>query len=336
MSGSPENLNVEVAPDVEYLDFDTYYNEHLEPVLVDFEQERRRVNKKITLASVFSLLAATAICIPLLLNGLAVFGVIVLVICIAVPVVVGGNARKAYSVSFKNNVIGRIATFVDESIQYEPAGCVSSGEYHASRIFKQGVDRYNGEDLFIGRHGKTDFRFSEIHSEYKTESTDSKGNRTTSWHTIFEGVFFIADFHKEFHGLTVILPDNAEKTFGRLGQMFQKTFKHSGELIKLEDPAFEKEFVVYGSDQIEARYILSHSMMQRILDFKKKTRSKMHLSFHHSNVYLAISSARDRFEPRLMRSVLDRELCREYMEDLLFSIDIIDDLNLNTRIWTKE
>ena len=133
----------------------------------------------------------------------------------------------------------------------------------------------------------------------------------------------------------MVLPDTAERSFGFLGKFLQETFKHSGELVKLEDPEFEKEFVVYSSDQIEARYILSHSMMKRILEFKRKSNSRVHLSFHHSNVYLAVSSQRNRFEPRIMKSVLDPDLCREYLDDLLFAIEIVDDLNLNTRIWTK-
>ena len=43
-----------------------------------------------------------------------------------------------------------------------------------------------------------------------------------------------------------------------------------GELIKMEDVAFERGVVVYGDDQIEARYILSTSLMERILAYKKK------------------------------------------------------------------
>ena len=36
-------------------------------------------------------------------------------------------------------------------------------------------------------------------------------------------------------------------------------------LIKMDNPEFEKEFVVYSDNPIKARYILTHSLMQRIL-----------------------------------------------------------------------
>ena len=35
--------------------------------------------------------------------------------------------------------------------------------------------------------------------------------------------------------------------------------------MKLENPDFEKTFDVYSTDQIEARYLLSPSMMERLL-----------------------------------------------------------------------
>ena len=67
------------------------------------------------------------------------------------------------------------------------------------------------------------------------------------------------------------------KLFGRLGRKLQSLNVFRGELIRLEDPEFESHFVVYGSDQIEARYILSTSLMARITDFKEKTGKKIYL-----------------------------------------------------------
>ncbi|MHC4648718.1 MAG: DUF3137 domain-containing protein, partial [Planctomycetota bacterium] len=106
--------------------------------------------------------------------------------------------------------------------------------------------------------------------------------------------------------------------------------------IKLEDPEFERHFAVYGNDQIQARYILSTSLMARIVDFKKKTNRKIYLSFVGSRVFVAVSYSKNLFEPRLFRTILDFELVQEYFEDLQLAIGIVDDLNLNTRIWSKE
>ncbi len=316
-------------------DFQSFYQNKLLPVLQEFEQQRLKVRTKTLLALSICGLLAIGGGLFFYLQGHLEVGVILAVLSVIVGGFVSTQARKGYVRAFKQGVVGRIASFVDKSIQYVPEGYVSQDDYRDSRIFKQDVDRYRGEDLFKGTQDKTEFRFSELHTEYKSESSDSKGNRQTTWHTIFRGGFFIADFHKNFQGYTVVLPDTAEKSFGWLGKKFQGTFRHTGELVSLDDPEFEREFVVYSSDQIEARYLLSHSMMQRILAFHRKGGSHLRVAFHHSNVYLAIDSNRDRFEPRVMKSVLDPELCREFLEDLLFIYGLIDDLNLNTRIWSK-
>ena len=48
---------------------------------------------------------------------------------------------------------------------------------------------------------------------------------------------------------------------GQKLQSFTTAFSKR-QLIKLEDPEFEKLFAVYGDDQIEARYILTPALMQ--------------------------------------------------------------------------
>ena len=93
--------------------------------------------------------------------------------------------------------------------------------------------------------------------------------------------------------------------------------------------------MVYGDDQVESRYILTPSLMRRIVDFKTQTGHILHLSFRHNNVYVAISAARDMFEPRIFRTILNRELIDGYLADMTMAVGIVEELNLNTRIWTK-
>jgi hypothetical protein len=179
--------------------------------------------------------------------------------------------------------------------------------------------------------GQTAVKFSEVDAKY--ESGSGK-NRTVQ--QIFKGLFFIADFNKDFHGRTFVLPDTAEGFLGKLGQAFQEWNISRDDLVRLEDPEFEKEFVVYSNDQVEARYILSTSLMKRIVDFKRQSGKKIHLSFINSQVNVTVSFKRNLFEPRLFSTLLDFEPVREYFEDLVLAVGIVEDLNLNIRIWTKE
>ena len=148
----------------------------------------------------------------------------------------------------------------------------------------------------------------------------------------------IADFNKHFRGVTVVLPDVAERTLGWVGQKLQDAFDvlRRGELVKLEDPEFEREFVVYGDDQVEARYILTPALMQRLLEFKRKAGRRVHFSFALSSVYIAIETRKDMFEPRMFRSFLHQDAVLEHLRDLQFATGVVKDLDLNTRIWSKE
>ncbi|MHC4389637.1 MAG: DUF3137 domain-containing protein [Planctomycetota bacterium] len=186
-------------------------------------------------------------------------------------------------------------------------------------------------DYVSGKIGATRIEFSELHAEYESGSGKNRSRRT-----VFKGLFFIADFNKHFTCQTIVLPDTAENLFGSFGKLFQSWNILRGQLIKLEDPEFERNFVVYGNDQIQARYILSTSLMERIVDFKRKTNRRIYLSFVGSKVFVAISFTKDLFEPRLFQTILDFGLIQEYFGDLQLAVGIVEDLNLNTRIWSKE
>ena len=130
--------------------------------------------------------------------------------------------------------------------------------------------------------------------------------------------------------------NKAEKLLGRFGRTLQSKNKKRGQLIKLEDSEFEKYFVAYGDDQVQARYILSTSLMKRIVSFKKNTKRQIYLSFIGSKIYVAISYTKNLFEPKLHKTLLDFKPIQEYFEDLQLVLSIVNDLNLNTRIWAKQ
>lgn len=243
--------------------------------------------------------------------------------------------KRAYRSEYKKRVVAEIVKLVDDSWEYSPDNRISQNEYHQSELFRKHYDRYNGDDYISGKIDKTDFKCSELHTEYETTSTDSDGKTTTEWHTIFQGLFFHADFNKEFSGKTWIAPDFAEKAFGKWGQKLQKGTS-SAPLVKLEDPEFEKLFVVHSTDQIEARYILTPTIMEAMTKLRKEFKVPLHFSFIGNRVFCAMSFSKALFEPKIMRSGVKFEDVENMFN--LFSVNetIIKELNLNTRIWTKE
>jgi len=314
-------------------DLKSFYETALMPDLEALEQQRKSLVRKI----IFTIVAAVFIaCICLLFAaqtlreaGPAVMFPIAL--CVLGAAAVCHLLTRSYVMDFKAVVIERIIQFIDPNLNYSPHSCIPKSSFMLSKIFTTKPNRYKGDDLVCGKVGATQIQFSELHAEYESGSGKNRQR-----YTVFRGIFFVGDFNKQFTGQTIVLPDTAEKLFGRLGQKLRSLNIFRGNLIKLEDPEFESHFAVYGSDQIEARYILSTSLMARITDFKKKTGKKIHLSFIGSMVFVAVSYTRDLFEPRLFKTLLDFEPVRQYFDDLQLAVGIVDDLNLNTRIWSKE
>jgi hypothetical protein len=253
------------------------------------------------------------------------------------------RAHAGYRDNFKVDVVRPIIARLNPELEYWPDGSVSRAEYEASGLFRHDIDRFSGEDLVQGKVGGTRIRFSEVHVEDRRQSGSGK-DRRTEWVTVFRGVFVIADFPKRFRGRTVVLPDTAQRFLGGIGQTLQAMNLARGQLIKLEDPEFEREFVVYGDDQIEARYLLSTSLMQRILDFQRKAGHDVHLSFADAKLHIALPSSHDRLEPPPLIQLLsygrapetEQAVLRriaEYVADLGLVLGIVNDLNLNRDIW---
>ncbi len=316
-------------------EFRSFYDRELLPTLQQLDKDRKQlifgavkwlglglipfvVSMAITLgeASMFWLLA-----------GLGIAGVVFYI----------KNYKKFGEIKsrFKQEVIAKMIQSISPSLTYSPSGMISSSDYHKSKLYLDSINRYKGDDLVSGTVDKTTIRFSELLTQMETKRHNN-GKTETQVTTIFRGLFFVADFNKHFVGETVVLPDTAESLFGSIGTMLQKWNASRPQLIKLEDVEFEKAFAVYGTDQVEARYILSPALMQRIMQFREKSKSKIALSFIGSEVFIAVPLNDNLFEAPFFSSMINFELIDKFNRYLILFIGIVEDLNLNTRIWTKE
>ncbi len=317
-----------------YNNFREFYEKELLPDLEIFDLQRKKSNRNvITILSITAtLIAGEVLLIPTASESLKV---IIPIITAVTGIILTGIFSKNFRREYKSKIISRITNFVEEGLVYSPEGSVTQAEFEKSKIFLVTCDRFRGEDHFKGKLGKTDIEFSEIHAEER-HTTGTGSDSREEYITIFRGLFIIADFNKHFRTHTVVLPDTAERMFGKFGQTLQSISPGRGELIRLEDPEFEKEFCVYGDDQVEARYILTPSLMERIISFKRKWNTRVYLSFLDSKVYIAISMNKNLFEPRLFKPVADYSFMEDNLRFLTLLSEVVTDLNLNTRIWTKE
>ncbi len=317
-------------------EFDQFYRETLKPQLKALDQVRKariKIIGKIFLGAFGPFILAYLLLRWGILPGS--FSVILIILAFVTALYFGYKYFREwnsenYTESFKKKVIAPIVHFISEDLSYYPKRKIPKSDYVKSRLFLKKTDRYSGEDFVEGKIDKTVFHFSELHSQYKSEN--SKGE--TTWHTIFRGLFFVADFNKEFEGSTVLLPNNIGGGFSFFKKLWGSNRKEK--LVELADPKFMDNFTCYSTDDIEARYILSPALMERLNNFHEKyPKNRVCLSFVDGQVFVAITYHKNLFEPTFFTSVVNKKRIESYFDDIKLTVEIVEDLNLNTRIWTK-
>src|SRR5699024_12439925 len=104
--------------------------------------------------------------------------------------------------------------------------------------------------------------------------------------------------------------------------------------IGMEDPEFNRKFKTKTSNEIEAHYILTANFMEKLIAFRKRRRKAIDISFKGNKVEVAVSSKRGHFKASIFRFMKHGQV-KEVYEDLIFFFTIIEELDLNTRIWSK-
>lgn len=205
-------------------------------------------------------------------------------------------------------------------LEYEeaPGTLYSIQDFHGARLLP-GWDRENFEDRMMGKRGEVDFEFFEAHLEKRQTTTDSQGRTRTRWVTVFRGQCLRFDFHKAFHGRTLVARDAG--LFNRFGG------DRDMKLAKLEDPVFEKSFSVYTTDQVESRYLLTPDFMQRLVDLEETFHGgRLRCAFVGGEVLIAVEGG-DLFEPGSLFKPLDNPArIRELLNDFSTVFHLIDQI----------
>jgi Protein of unknown function (DUF3137) len=223
---------------------------------------------------------------------------------------------KAFQAEFREQVMRKLVAHFFPSLSYSPDGHVERGFYDESLLFRTDLHGYEGSDLFSGTLGEVKFRFSELYCWYETETTSSNNTRQRERHTVFQGFFFVGDFQRDFFFRTTIHPDIAENLLGVLGRGIQRMV-NGNKLVDLEDTEFEKMFVVTSDDQVEARYILTPVMMEKLRDFRTRVGHNIHLCFVNGKMFLAVETGCDYFQPHLIGDILNRGDLMRFLDMLL-------------------
>lgn len=223
---------------------------------------------------------------------------------------------QKYSQRVKDKFLPKILNYFGEFSYSSDSDISALNEDIFSEILPA-HDIFNTEDYIKGQYRDNKIELIEAHLKIRTRK---------STRTVFRGLLVVFEVNKPFVGKTIITKD-----YGCVGNFFKEQFT-SLEKIKLEDPEFENYFEVYGTDQIESRYLLTTAFMNRLLKLDELMGSDtIRCSFCYGNLYLAIPVSRNSLESGSIFSSPKYEDFDNVFKELEQVFGIIDILKLDQK-----
>ncbi len=174
------------------------------------------------------------------------------------------------------------------------------------------------DDIFGGTHKGITFEI--IEGKY-TWQTPGKINRIV---TVFNGVILKVKLDKNFLGHTVLCSDSDFRNLSL------KELKR----VTLKDVKFEDKFDVFTDDEIEARYLITPSFMERLKNIKTAFfANAVRCAFYHGFLFIALSTPKDLFSLcSLDKPVDDFKQYNVLCEEIISIIKLIDYFKLDEKI----
>jgi hypothetical protein len=267
---------------------------------------------------------------------------------------------KAYKLNKKYNVKTDVMKpmldlILGQETEYLEHGAISdliSVDLLEEGIFKGLAPNEVLEDVIKAKFGETDVIFGEK-KNYVEKQSGSVSERVE-----VTSLSMLVDFHKRFEGsMTVRTRDTNESLLDKW---------HLRDREVMGDARFDDLFVVHSSDPVLARYILSPSLLERLVDIIEKYKCQMALLFKEGSLHIQLDWNRNLLETDVRAFVekYDKEInlfgktysvtthstfdnihpkdisvfpgaFRGHYNDIAALYGLLDELRQNVRIWGK-
>jgi hypothetical protein len=273
--------------------FESYYEREIAPGLETREAERRNAVRAWAIAVAIGLGLAALIFTWGGGFGGGGWSFILAFMAAIGGLAVGQSFLGAVAGDAKTLLLGKVAAFAGVSFVWRVEDPSAIHAFRQLRLVPA-YDRSKFEDFIAGERAGAPFELFEAHLERR--HADSKGRTRHS--TAFRGQLIRALVPMRFQGVTVVLRDAG---------LMNALIKPDGRLerVGLVDPKFEKIFEVFGSDQVEARYLLTPDFMERLLKLETLLKGKKARAAFAEGALLIAVEGGDLFEAGSMFTPLD-------------------------------
>lgn len=243
------------------------------------------------------------------------------------------NASTTSHTQFKKSIFSRLVRYINPKLEYIEKAHIGLPELLHSGLFEEQVYGIGGADQIIGRHNGVPFQSCNLTLTYRPAFRAEKEEDDL----VFSGNYFVARFPKKFETNIAIHPKKGFFSKNLNDNDISAYLNTDGEKIRLEDPDFQKQFEVYCDDQIQARYILTPALMERLKTINARNKGNVYIAINGSNIVVATNrqSATDVGNSAygMMFTKIDQKLLDGIYTELAEQLSVIDTLKLNNEIW---
>lgn len=292
---SPEyvegNFNVDPKHQEQFL---PYFNQHIKPHIHKFEDKRIETLTKIQKNGRIVVAIWAVVLVGLLGfgSGLANNADTVLFLLFAFLGISGFTVfypLMSYGKAVKTEIYPLIFKYFGNDYEYNVNSTLKARDLRKFSILPS-YDEEQTEDHIKGSYKGVNIELTE--AELLRVSRDKDGKTTRR--IIFNGLFILFDVHKNFSGKTIIKRDPVSLFNIKFSSDVFRKLKR----VSLEDPRFEEIFEVYSGDQVEARYLLTYTFMERLVELQKVFGGDgtIQCSFYEKKLLLMLPSRENKFE----------------------------------------
>lgn len=332
-------------------DFDKFYTQKIEPVLLPFEKKRASIDfqKRLGLIPlVFIIVTIMYMRINFIQEGPMVFVVIALTVFSLIESFYIWFLDSQFNKTFKKDVTSKILALFGNLYFSDKKNAVPYSDIQKWGLFPASTNKLE-DDVIIGLHKGCNFLINECDIYHSRPEIDSNGNSQIRYIYDFKGLIIKIQMKKKFTGQTIVGETGKIKRQGRF------------EEVNLESISFMKRRKVYSTDQIEARYLLTTAFMERLdeladnfnyssidgnrlSDEERSARiavssilgdnsdSDVSAAFVGGFIYLFVPTKKDFFEVDTKKSLLNSKQFYNIYNEIFSILDIIEFLKLDKNL----
>ncbi len=273
----------------------------------------------------------TSIVIAIILFAISPFiSLFVIIFGVIITIIINVKPTRNFTLAFKDTFVLKTLESVFTDLIYEPESGLDESVIRNTGMMYMG-DRYSSNDYISGKYKNINFTQADVHIEEEHQTTDSNGNTTTTWITIFKGRWMIFDFNKYFKANIQV----SQKGFGN-SKLNNWGAKIKYKKVMMEDQAFNNIFKTYAQNEHDAFYILTPALMEKIKKLTSNISGSLLFCFIDNKLHIGIQNNKDSFEHSIFTKINAEEVTKEISQDIKLITNFVDELNLDNDLFRRE